>query len=320
MSDDTGHNYLIETEDPSALVASYQERRRDLVDWLDHQVKTLPQEMSPDDMGRKFKQLQISGNLYEDVHLATRFLMGEAARRVRGDTEYGNIGETLKRLAEKFRLGNTRTLRQCIQTAETFHGNAQLFGRWLLSGEKKRWGDFVKAGKANVDPRGLSEEAFETWLEDEINNVEQAAERAESAAAEIDPDDEQSIREMDGVVTMLTHEAEHLRTVARKVWDEEGPESDQALDAYLDWIHSMPCLACGTMGETEAHHVQPSVTAKKQSHWFRVPLCHDCHMTLEDHDHDTFKKRTGFDIRELTARTLHLFIAGDDARFPTGLD
>lgn len=312
--------YLISTTDPDALVSEYQDRRNQLVDWMQGVVNSLPENGEADDMAQRVKQLQISGNLHEDVHLGTRFLMGEVARRIRSQTEYGNVTETLSELAKRFRLGNVRTLYQCIQTAETFHGNAILFGRWLLAGEKKRWGDFVKAGKAEVDPKEMGEEAFERFIENETDSIERAAERAEQTAAEIDPDDEETIREMEGVVTMLTQRADDLRRVARRAWEEKGTESDEALEAYLDWLHEMPCLACGTVGDTEAHHVQPSATAKKQSHWFRVPLCHDCHMVLEDHTHEKFKSRTGFDIRELTARTLHLFLAGHDARFPSGLD
>lgn len=310
--------YLIDTRDPSALVSAYQERRRDLVDWLHDEVRSLPEELDPDDMATRVKQLQISGNLHEDVHLGTRFLMGEIARRVKAQTEYGEVCDTLAALAERFKLGNVRTLRQCIKTAETFHGNARLFGKWLMAGDKKRWRDFVIAGQAEVDPTALGEEAFDRWLEGELDSVERAAERAEQAAAEVDPDDEDTIREMDGVVTMLTQRAQELRRKAWRAWQEDGA-TDDALEPYLDWLHEMPCLACGDVGGTEAHHVQPSVTAKKQSDWFRVPLCHDCHMILEDNTHAEFKRRTGEDIRALAARTLHLFVAGSDARFPPGL-
>lgn len=315
MSD---QQYLIDTRDPSALVSSYQERRRDLIEWMHNQVQVLPEELEADDMATRFKQLQISGNLHEDVHLGTRFLMGEIARRVKANTDYGEICDTLEHVAEKFKLGNVRTLRQCIRTAETFHGNAKLFGRWLMAGEKKRWRDFVLAGQAEVDPTALGEEAFTRWVEGEMDSVQHAAERAEQAAAEIDPDDEETIREMEGVVTMLTQRANELRRTAKRAWEDEGA-TDRVLELYIDWLHEMPCLACGEVGDTEAHHVEPSVTAKKQSHFFRCPLCHDCHMTLEDHTHAHFKEKTGHDIRELTARTLHLFIAGSDARFPPGL-
>jgi hypothetical protein len=276
--------------------------------------------MDAEDVARRVKQLQISGNLHEDVHLSTRFLMGEVARRIRRETEYGNVGETLKELCEEFGLGNVETLRRCIRTAETFHGNAKLFGRWLLSGEKKRWRDFVRAGQAEVDPTALGPEAFDRWLNNEIEGLQSAAERTEQARKTIDPEDEETIREMDGVVTMLTQEAQALRKAAKRVWEEQGA-TDEFLERFVDWLHEMPCLACGTMGETEAHHVAPSVTAKKQSDFLRVPLCTDCHIgELHASGYKQFKEETGYDIRELAARTLHLFLTGDDARFPAGLD
>lgn len=332
MSSDNGM-ILIEADNGQHVVEQYQEGRKVLQRWMQRQVAAMPEKMDPNEAGEYIQALQLSGNLHEDIHLATRFMMGEAARRVKANAEWGDVQETLAELAERFGLGNTNTLRRCINAAETFHGNPQLFARWLVTGQKKRWYDFVDAARAEVDPMALGVEAFQKYIETEQENVQRAAERAEKTAKTIDPEDEDSLREMEGVVTALSVEAADLLRKAREIHREalEGTERDEALiDEALEWyveaMRVMPCMACGRpaednpSGQTEPHHVAPSVTAKKQSHWLRVPLCNEHHTLVHQEGYAAFKRKTGFDIRELTSRMFHLFVTGQDCRFPSGLD
>ena len=53
----------------------------------------------------------------------------------------------------------------------------------------------------------------------------------------------------------------------------------QARDAaYLDWIRSLPCCACGTKRNIEAAHVgHDGGMRQKCSDFATAPLCADCH-------------------------------------------
>lgn len=326
--DDGGRNdsLLINTAERSNIFEQYDEARDEMRSWLVRTVRRMPDEMTVDEAGRYIKPIQLTGNLHEDVHLCCRFVMGIAARRVKKSVEHGNVTDALRDLANGFGLGTVQTLRTCINVAETFHDNPQLFARWLKTGVKKRWYHMIEAARAEVDPLSLGPEEFEAYVQSELNNAERTAERVADVADEID--DEETMREVEGVIVALTSEAERLRRKSREIYKraqnehESGTRDDMmqaALEAFEDMLRHMPCLACGTMPTdeklTEPHHAAPSVTAKKQSHWFRAPLCYDCHMILEDNPHRVFKQRTGFDIRGLVARTLHIWITGHDQRF-----
>lgn len=305
------------------LDRQYDEWRDHLCQWLRDEVDGMPTEMSIDDAGPFMKALQMTGDVHEDVHLATRFLIGEASRRIRKNTEHGRVEDTLAELANRFGIGNLNTLRRCINCAETFHGNPVLFGRWLTTGDKKRWYHFIEASRADADPAAMGPAAFDQYIESELANVERTAQRVERAADELEDDDD-AILELTGVVNILTTESERFRRLARAEIEDADGDDDVALEYFVDMIRNMPCMACGRPpqdnpdGHTHPHHVAPSVTAKKKSHWFRCPLCYECH-TLVHTGYAKFKKQTGCDIRALVARTLHVFVVGHDARFPPGL-
>lgn len=341
---------LIDVTREESVPEQYGEARSVIENWMVRQVEGLPERIDPDNAGQYIASLQRTGNIHEDVHLATRFLMGIVAKRIRENTEHGNVIQTLERLVKEFKLGNTNTLRRCINAAETFHCNPVLFGRWLSTGEKKRWYHMIEASRADVDPMSMGIETFQMYIEGELKNIERTAERVSQVASEIDEDDEETLREAEGVVTMLGNEADALRRKSRKKLEEAKEEikeegetvegtfyadkkqmeiaklETEALKEFVSMIHEMPCMACGDPPEsnpngfTHAHHVAPSVTAKKVSDWFRVPLCNKHHTLLHKEGHAAFKRETGFDIRELVARMLHIYITGEDARFPSGLD
>ena len=58
------------------------------------------------------------------------------------------------------------------------------------------------------------------------------------------------------------------------------PERDEN---YLDYLRTRPCICCGIMNRSEAHHVKIKelvAMGKKTPDWTAVPLCHDCHMNV----------------------------------------
>ena len=57
--------------------------------------------------------------------------------------------------------------------------------------------------------------------------------------------------------------------------------------AYLNWIRTLPCTACGKHGPSQAAHIRsgypehgwrPTGMAEKPSDWRTAPLCRDCHV------------------------------------------
>lgn len=58
------------------------------------------------------------------------------------------------------------------------------------------------------------------------------------------------------------------------------PERDKW---YLEYVRTRPCLCCGRMNCSEAHHVKIKelvAMGKKTPDWTAVPLCHNCHMNV----------------------------------------
>jgi hypothetical protein len=68
----------------------------------------------------------------------------------------------------------------------------------------------------------------------------------------------------------------------------EGQRTPREKDsAYLNWIRTLPCTACGKAGPSQAAHIRsgydepgwrPTGMAEKPSDWRTAPLCRDCHL------------------------------------------
>ena len=47
---------------------------------------------------------------------------------------------------------------------------------------------------------------------------------------------------------------------------------------HLSRLSSMPCALCGTVGQTEVHHIlEGRVKGRKSGHYTAIPLCVSCH-------------------------------------------
>ena len=102
---------------------------------------------------------------------------------------------------------------------------------------------------------------------------------------------------IDGVFTMLENEplyagiqlhpsiwynwTFHLDPADIKaVGEMQLPERD---NNYLEWVRTRPCIVCGCMHRSEAHHVKIKelvAMGKKTPDWTALPLCHKCHMSV----------------------------------------
>jgi len=68
----------------------------------------------------------------------------------------------------------------------------------------------------------------------------------------------------------------------------EGQRNPREKDsAYLNWIRTLPCVACGKSAPSQAAHIRsgypepgwrPTGMAEKPSDWRTAPLCRDCHL------------------------------------------
>ena len=66
--------------------------------------------------------------------------------------------------------------------------------------------------------------------------------------------------------------------------------------AYLNWIRTLPCTACGKHGPSQAAHIRSGYSeagwrstgmAEKPSDWRTAPLCRDCHLDGPKAQHRT---------------------------------
>lgn len=67
-----------------------------------------------------------------------------------------------------------------------------------------------------------------------------------------------------------------------------NPREPRVKDAaYLNWIRTLPCTACGKHGPSQAAHIRsgysepgwrPTGLQEKPSDWRTAPLCRDCHL------------------------------------------
>lgn len=60
---------------------------------------------------------------------------------------------------------------------------------------------------------------------------------------------------------------------------------------YLDWIRTLSCSRCNTVGPCEAAHVRingDGGTSLKPSDYRAVPLCHHCHQLQHNNGERTF--------------------------------
>jgi hypothetical protein len=78
-------------------------------------------------------------------------------------------------------------------------------------------------------------------------------------------------------------------------------------EAYKDWIRSLPCVACGVEGRSEAAHTGgDGGMSMKASDYSCVPLCADCHRQAPGVYHRlgkcAFVRARGVRFEEMTAR------------------
>lgn len=79
-------------------------------------------------------------------------------------------------------------------------------------------------------------------------------------------------------------------------------------EKYLKFVRSLPCCACGTNLEVEAHHTETGGMALRGSDGFCIPLCAPCHRAHDAEGKVSFYKNRGLDRWELVARTLEKFV------------
>jgi len=83
-------------------------------------------------------------------------------------------------------------------------------------------------------------------------------------------------------------ERERKDKMASSLSRSEGQRTPREKDsAYLHWIRTLPCTACGKAGPSQAAHIRsgypepgwrPTGMAEKPSDWRTAPLCRDCHL------------------------------------------
>lgn len=83
-----------------------------------------------------------------------------------------------------------------------------------------------------------------------------------------------------------------------------GPPRDEA---YKDWIRTLPCVACGIHGRSEAAHTGiDGGMSMKASDYSCVPLCADCHRQAPGAYHRVgkraFERASGVCFAETVAR------------------
>lgn len=82
---------------------------------------------------------------------------------------------------------------------------------------------------------------------------------------------------------------------AKRATPRRGPERNPA---YLAWIRTLPCCACGVEGRSEAAHVgADGGVSMKASDLSCIPLCADCHTQRADSYHRIAGGRRGFERR-----------------------
>lgn len=81
--------------------------------------------------------------------------------------------------------------------------------------------------------------------------------------------------------------------------------------AYLKWVRTLSCVACGKSGPSDAHHIRTaknSGTGIKPSDEFVVPLCRGpsgCHMEYHSSGAMTFEEKYSINLLSV-ARNLWL--------------
>ena len=83
-----------------------------------------------------------------------------------------------------------------------------------------------------------------------------------------------------------------------------GPKRDWR---YRQWIRSLPCCACGSQANVEAHHAgKDGGMGQRASDYSCVPCCTDCHTLGPDAYHrigrEEFERRHGLDLGDLVGR------------------
>lgn len=295
-------------------------------------LKSLPERFTEDEAGPMVDALHRQSCLHEDMKWLTRFLMGEVTRRVKKNTERGGVMDLYRRMSDRWGI-NTKALRYAVAVADSFHGNIILFDRWLQAGGyQKRWYHIKEITRLNVDPTVMGPESLADYL---ITRLESAAKDLEKTNEILESDEasEDEKAAIQGAQMAFSEEAARLRANSKALLQNGHhngngvavAEFDPELERFVQMIHRMPCMGCGRAPEdnpegfTHAHHVSPSSMSKKRNDWLRVPLCWKCHSLVHD-GYRKFKEKRNEDIRELAARTLHIWIDGEDPRFPPGIE
>lgn len=91
-----------------------------------------------------------------------------------------------------------------------------------------------------------------------------------------------------------------IRSVLR-IWSK--PARDRK---YLDFLKTLPCLACGKNWGVDPAHTGPHAMSQKASDYDAIPLCRDCHREYDKAPHD-FSAVRGWDLPELRAFFQHTY-------------
>jgi len=303
--------------------AELDDARNRMIEWAERQLQAMPETLDMDEAKTAFRSLLARSQLHEDGKWISRFLLGELARRVRAQTDHGNITERLEEIAERYGI-NINTLRYAIGVAKSFDANLRLFDKWLRSGGyQKRWKDIKAVVREGLDPKEYGAEA----LADEVVKI---VEGATQELDEINQDiQEQKANEqdLDGATTAFSREVARFRDESLGALEdaerEEGERRSHALEMLIRMVRQMDCCACGKPAnpdkdevESDPHHVASSIHGDKQNDWARIPLCRECHGELEDGSLMDFQRKHGVSITAELAKIQHYWITGERLDLP----
>lgn len=89
----------------------------------------------------------------------------------------------------------------------------------------------------------------------------------------------------------------------RRMRPKYSPVMNAAEKRHKARVKSLPCVGCGVVGRTDAHHTLLSIPGKRwrRDHEFLVPVCPDCHQGPNGihgiGNELTWCERNGVDIR-----------------------
>lgn len=105
-----------------------------------------------------------------------------------------------------------------------------------------------------------------------------------------------------------------LRLVSRKKAAQRASEDGQAALAYMQAVKQLPCVVCGAVPPSDAHHCyHDRYGNRKESDWDTIPLCKRHHLDGPEAIHNgkrTWRERHGPDhgyIKQTAALVFRLF-------------